>query len=54
MNETSSRSHAVFTLVFTQRRHDADTNMNTEKVLNFFQEQKRPHFRFACHDELRH
>ncbi|KAG8922613.1 kinesin-like protein Klp8, partial [Tulasnella sp. 408] len=32
MNETSSRSHAVFTLLLTQRRHDADTNLDTEKV----------------------
>lgn len=32
MNETSSRSHAVFTLTLTQRRHDVETNMDTEKV----------------------
>ncbi|GAM90512.1 hypothetical protein ANO11243_085560 [Dothideomycetidae sp. 11243] len=32
MNETSSRSHAVFTLTLTQRRHDSETNMDTEKV----------------------
>lgn len=32
MNETSSRSHAVFTLSLTQRRHDVETNMDTEKV----------------------
>ena len=32
MNETSSRSHAVFTLNLTQKRHDAETNMDTEKV----------------------
>ena len=32
MNETSSRSHAVFTIVFTQKRHDVETNMSTEKV----------------------
>ena len=32
MNETSSRSHAVFTLTLTQRRHDTETNMDTEKV----------------------
>ncbi|KFD59334.1 hypothetical protein M514_28487, partial [Trichuris suis] len=32
MNETSSRSHAVFTLVLTQRRHDLETNLETEKV----------------------
>ncbi|KAG8881779.1 kinesin-like protein Klp8 [Tulasnella sp. 331] len=32
MNETSSRSHAVFTLLLTQKRHDKDTNLDTEKV----------------------
>ena len=32
MNETSSRSHAVFTLTLTQRRHDDETNVDTEKV----------------------
>ena len=32
MNETSSRSHAVFTLIFTQRRHDVTTGLSTEKV----------------------
>jgi kinesin family protein 1 len=32
MNETSSRSHAVFTLILTMMRHDADTNLDTEKV----------------------
>ncbi len=32
MNETSSRSHAVFTIVFTQKRHDVETNLFTEKV----------------------
>ncbi|XP_041129440.1 kinesin-like protein KIF1B isoform X10 [Polyodon spathula] len=32
MNETSSRSHAVFTIVFTQRKLDAETNLSTEKV----------------------
>ncbi|KAM4037168.1 kinesin-like protein KIF1C [Anomaloglossus baeobatrachus] len=32
MNETSSRSHAVFTIVFTQKRHDEMTNLDTEKV----------------------
>ena len=32
MNETSSRSHAVFTMVLTQRRHDLVTNLDTEKV----------------------
>ncbi len=32
MNETSSRSHAVFTLLLTMKRHDNDTNLDTEKV----------------------
>ncbi|XP_041094165.1 kinesin-like protein KIF1C isoform X3 [Polyodon spathula] len=32
MNETSSRSHAVFTIVFTQKRHDEMTSLDTEKV----------------------
>ncbi|XP_010569801.1 PREDICTED: kinesin-like protein KIF1C [Haliaeetus leucocephalus] len=33
MNETSSRSHAVFTIVFSQRRHDRLTDLHTEKVM---------------------
>lgn len=32
MNDTSSRSHAVFTLIVTQKRHDVETRMDTEKV----------------------
>lgn len=32
MNETSSRSHAVFTIFFTQQRHDTMTDLVTEKV----------------------
>ncbi|KAM0745754.1 kinesin-like protein [Meredithblackwellia eburnea MCA 4105] len=32
MNETSSRSHAVFTLLLTQRRLDVETGMAGEKV----------------------
>ncbi|XP_060793866.1 kinesin-like protein KIF1C isoform X2 [Neoarius graeffei] len=32
MNEASSRSHAVFTLIFSQRRRDLITNLTTEKV----------------------
>lgn len=32
MNETSSRSHAVFTVILTQKRHDAQTSMDGEKV----------------------
>ncbi len=32
MNETSSRSHAVFTLIFSQRRHDQQTDLMTECV----------------------
>ncbi len=29
---SSSRSHAVFTLLLTMKRHDVDTNLDTEKV----------------------
>lgn len=36
MNETSSRSHAVFTIFFTQQRHDQLTDLVTEKV-NIFE-----------------
>lgn len=32
MNETSSRSHAVFTLTVTQKRLDVETNLAMEKV----------------------
>lgn len=32
MNETSSRSHAVFTLTLTQKKHDKETNLAMEKV----------------------
>ncbi|KAF2751037.1 kinesin family protein-like protein [Sporormia fimetaria CBS 119925] len=32
MNETSSRSHAVFTLTLTQKRLDVETSMSGEKV----------------------
>ncbi len=32
MNETSSRSHAVFTLTLTQKRFDVETKMAMEKV----------------------
>ncbi|XP_073978084.1 kinesin family member unc-104 isoform X4 [Rhodnius prolixus] len=32
MNETSSRSHAVFTIFFTQQRYDNLTSLSTEKV----------------------
>ncbi len=32
MNETSSRSHAVFNIIFTQKRHDGDTDNTSEKV----------------------
>ena len=32
MNETSSRSHAVFTIVFTQKKYDKETNLTGEKV----------------------
>ncbi|XP_071202670.1 kinesin-like protein KIF1A isoform X19 [Salvelinus alpinus] len=32
MNETSSRSHAVFNIIFTQKRHDVETDNTSEKV----------------------
>lgn len=32
MNETSSRSHAVFTLMLTQKKFDTETKMEMEKV----------------------
>ncbi|XP_062894972.1 kinesin-like protein KIF1C isoform X2 [Mobula hypostoma] len=32
MNEASSRSHAVFTIIFTQKRHDSVTELSTERV----------------------
>jgi kinesin family protein 1 len=32
MNETSSRSHAVFTIIFTQLRQDKMTGLASEKV----------------------
>ncbi|KAK2835974.1 hypothetical protein Q5P01_016458 [Channa striata] len=32
MNETSSRSHAVFNIIFTQKRHDPETDNTSEKV----------------------
>lgn len=32
MNETSSRSHAVFTILFTQKKLDKETNITGEKV----------------------
>ncbi|KAK3820016.1 MAG: hypothetical protein J3Q66DRAFT_336070 [Benniella sp.] len=32
MNETSSRSHAVFTVILTQKRFDVETKLETEKV----------------------
>lgn len=34
MNETSSRSHAVFNIIFTQKKHDSETDNTSEKVLN--------------------
>jgi len=35
MNETSSRSHAVFTIVLSQRHFDNETNLVGEKVAVF-------------------
>lgn len=33
MNETSSRSHAVFNIIFTQKKHDMESDNTSEKVL---------------------
>uniref|UniRef100_A0A3B4XHK9 Kinesin family member 1A n=1 Tax=Seriola lalandi dorsalis TaxID=1841481 RepID=A0A3B4XHK9_SERLL len=33
MNETSSRSHAVFNIIFTQKKQDMETDNTSEKVL---------------------
>ena len=35
MNETSSRSHAVFTIVLSQQRVDLQTDVTTEKVIHY-------------------
>ncbi|GBN02756.1 Kinesin-like protein unc-104 [Araneus ventricosus] len=32
MNETSSRSHAVFTIIFTQKKHDKTSGLTAEKL----------------------
>jgi len=32
MNESSSRSHAVFTIIFTHHKHDKDSGLTAEKV----------------------
>ncbi|XP_056276947.1 kinesin-like protein KIF1A isoform X4 [Pseudoliparis swirei] len=32
MNESSSRSHAVFNIIFTQKKHDMDSENTSEKV----------------------
>uniref|UniRef100_A0A1A8JFU5 plus-end-directed kinesin ATPase n=1 Tax=Nothobranchius kuhntae TaxID=321403 RepID=A0A1A8JFU5_NOTKU len=32
MNETSSRSHAVFNIIFTQKKHEMETDNTSEKV----------------------
>uniref|UniRef100_A0A3B4AQR0 Kinesin-like protein n=1 Tax=Periophthalmus magnuspinnatus TaxID=409849 RepID=A0A3B4AQR0_9GOBI len=32
MNETSSRSHAVFNIIFTQKKYDSETDNTSEKV----------------------
>lgn len=37
MNETSSRSHAVFNIIFTQKKHDMETDNTSEKVLTVWQ-----------------
>lgn len=45
MNETSSRSHAVFTLFLTQTRLDETTKLETEKVA-------RIRYMFSCINTL--
>ena len=35
MNSTSSRSHAVFTIVLTQKVHDEMTNLDCEVDFSF-------------------
>lgn len=47
MNETSSRSHAVFTIVFTQKKHDSETDLSTEKVRRC---SKHVHYIFSVDD----
>lgn len=49
MNETSSRSHAVFTIVFTQKKHDSETDLSTEKVRTCSQ---HFHYRFSFADMI--
>lgn len=41
MNETSSRSHAVFTIIFTQHKLDQASGLTAEKVLFNSQELQR-------------
>ena len=41
MNETSSRSHAVFTIIFTQHKLDQASGLTAEKVFLNLQELKR-------------
>lgn len=49
MNETSSRSHAVFTIVFTQKKHDSETDLSTEKVRGC---SKHIHYIFSFADRI--
>ena len=47
MNETSSRSHAVFTIIFTQHKLDQASGLTAEKVFFGSQELQRgvtPHW----------
>ena len=41
MNETSSRSHAVFTIIFTQHKLDQASGLTAEKVFFGSQELQR-------------
>ena len=48
---SSSRSHAVFTLLLTIKKHDHDTNLDTEKVSRIRYGQAAP-FILVAHDPL--
>lgn len=60
MNETSSRSHAVFSIIFTQKKHDMESDNTLEKVLKpkLLQNKKKQNSWWFCFSEtsgsLRH
>uniref|UniRef100_A0A669BTW4 Kinesin family member 1Ab n=1 Tax=Oreochromis niloticus TaxID=8128 RepID=A0A669BTW4_ORENI len=49
MNETSSRSHAVFNIIFTQKKHDMETDNTSEKVRTHFPALTRSQKDFLCY-----